>query len=283
MSGKLVVCASLLVGLLCAVFLSSFTRGGVDEPAITMYGAPSSVGMSCPRPGGLKMSVNAMQDSLKKNGIPTTPLTRFALTQYAAMRDVSMAAQAKEEFLRLDSKDRAMVMNLGKEVVVRSESVNAKDMAGAIAPLGFFDPAGFGDGRTKLAFLRSAELKHGRVCMLGSLGFIVSEKFHPIFDAWGDGPYVSAVASHFAPTAMKNFWGAFLILCGAHEYYLEFSRSKSAAMDGSDFGFDPLGLKPSKPADLLSLQNKEISNGRLAMLATAGMIAQELVTGKKIF
>merc|ERR1711988_1659982 len=102
-------------------------------------------------------------------------------------------------------------------------------------------PAGFTNDITESRFnaYRRAEIKHGRVCMSSSLGFVVSEKFHPIFDAWGDGPYVSAVASHFAPTAMKNFWGAFLILCGAHEYYLEFSRSKSAAMDGSDFGFDP--------------------------------------------
>jgi len=31
------------------------------------------------------------------------------------------------------------------------------------------------------------------------------------------------------------------------------------------------------------MQNKELNNGRLAMLAAAGMIAQELATGKKLF
>jgi hypothetical protein len=30
------------------------------------------------------------------------------------------------------------------------------------------------------------------------------------------------------------------------------------------------------------MQNKELNNGRLAMIATAGMIAQELVNGEKI-
>ena len=47
--------------------------------------------------------------------------------------------------------------------------------------------------------------------------------------------------------------------------------------------FDPLGLKPQNPAELLAMQNKEINNGRLAMIAAAGMIGQELATGNKLF
>merc|ERR1712151_1471270 len=54
------------------------------------------------------------------------------------------------------------------------------------------DPAGFSENGNVAAY-RRAELKHGRVCMQAALGIIVSEKFHPIFDAWGEGPYVSAV------------------------------------------------------------------------------------------
>ena len=45
---------------------------------------------------------------------------------------------------------------------------------------------------------------------------------------------------------------------------------------------DPLGLKPSDPAELATLQTKELNNGRLAMLAVAGIIAQELVNGKGV-
>ena len=41
--------------------------------------------------------------------------------------------------------------------------------------------------------------------------------------------------------------------------------------------FDPLGLKPK------AMQAKEINNGRLAMIAMAGMVVQELVTGNKLF
>ena len=49
-----------------------------------------------------------------------------------------------------------------------------------------------------------------------------------------------------------------------------------------DLGFDPLGLKPSDPADFARMQAKELSNGRLAMIAAAGMCVQEQVNGKAI-
>jgi Chlorophyll A-B binding protein len=47
--------------------------------------------------------------------------------------------------------------------------------------------------------------------------------------------------------------------------------------------FDPLQFKPENPLAFKLIQTKEINNGRLAMLAIAGIVAQELVTGEKIF
>merc|ERR1712054_433757 len=49
-----------------------------------------------------------------------------------------------------------------------------------------------------------------------------------------------------------------------------------------DIGFDPLGLKPTDPAEFLEMQTKELQNGRLAMLAFMGFLAQELVNEKTI-
>eukprot|EP00966_Prymnesium_polylepis_P219908 5087106-Prymnesium_polylepis.1 len=46
-----------------------------------------------------------------------------------------------------------------------------------------------------------------------------------------------------------------------------------------DLGFDPLGLKPTDPAELREMQTKELQNGRIAMLAAAGFMAQEAATG----
>lgn len=49
-----------------------------------------------------------------------------------------------------------------------------------------------------------------------------------------------------------------------------------------DLGFDPLGLKPDDAEEFFAMQTKELQNGRLAMLAAAGFLAQELVDGKGI-
>jgi len=50
-----------------------------------------------------------------------------------------------------------------------------------------------------------------------------------------------------------------------------------------NLGFDPLGLKPTNEKELVAMKTKELNNGRLAMIAAAGMIAQELATGQKLF
>jgi len=46
-----------------------------------------------------------------------------------------------------------------------------------------------------------------------------------------------------------------------------------------DLGFDPLGLKPTDPAEFRLMQEKELSHCRLAMIAAAGFLAQEAVSG----
>ena len=46
-----------------------------------------------------------------------------------------------------------------------------------------------------------------------------------------------------------------------------------------DLAWDPLGLKPTDPAEFKLMQERELSHGRLGMLAAAGFIAQEAVTG----
>merc|ERR1712226_1354215 len=143
---------TLLIGFLFAVFFS--TRNKVEEVAINMQGSPMS--MSCPRLA--PVSVNAVQQSLRKLGVPPSPMEKFALTSYAATRDVSMAAHAKEEFSKLDHETQAKLKKLGRDVVVRASSLNPEDMAGITEPLGFWDPAGFSkDG--DIAAYRRAEIK----------------------------------------------------------------------------------------------------------------------------
>jgi light-harvesting complex I chlorophyll a/b binding protein 4 len=50
-----------------------------------------------------------------------------------------------------------------------------------------------------------------------------------------------------------------------------------------DLKFDPLNFKPRGAKEYKSIATKELNNGRLAMLAVAGIVAQELVTNQSIF
>jgi hypothetical protein len=59
---------------------------------------------------------------------------------------------------------------------------------------------------------------------------------------------------------------------------LENQKLKPEYVPG-DIGFDPLGLKPTDPEEFRIMQTKELQNGRLAMLAAAGFLAQEFATG----
>jgi len=276
-TGKALLAIPFAIGFVVAVFFSPVpsTLGEVD--AINMRGSP--MGMSCPRTGPT-MSVSAMQNTLKKYVVPSSPMETFALTSWAATRDVRMAAKAREEFLKLDQVTQSKLRKLNQAVAVRASSIDPEELAGITEPLGFWDPAGFSENGNIAAY-RRAELKHGRVCMQASLGILVAENYHPIFDNWNEGPFVSAVATHFSETASKNFWPAFWIMAAGHE--LATSLVDYEGKELADYGFDPLNLKPEDPEELKILENKELNNGRLAMVGAAGMIAQELVTGKSIF
>lgn len=124
--------------------------------------------------------------------------------------------------------------------------------------------------------------------MLASVGFLVAEKFHPLFGGDIDAPSYLA----FQQTPLQKFWPFVVTAIAWIEYstsVVNFEEPGSALWtlkpdyETGDAGFDPLGLKPTDPAAFEEMQTKELQNGRLAMLGIAGMVAQELVTGSTIF
>merc|ERR1719326_650335 len=209
----------------------------------------------------------------------------------------------------LVTKDKLFMLSVGgQEQAVEAPAPKfsgeafAKSLPGVTAPLGFFDPLGFcsADGITegKIKFYREVELKHGRVGMLAAVGLVVGESFHPLFGGNIDVPAYLA----FQQTPLQTFWPAVVFAIAIPEIYSVFSFETPALFSGGplgakagnpwsirsdhesgDLGFDPLGLKPTDPAELKEMQTKELNNGRLAMIAAAGMIVQELATGQKLF
>jgi len=236
------------------------------------------------------------------NALPgSSPFKKIAVSAiqandlYNRGRDVSMMAGSLETqesldgLLGTDDETKEAVAKMEKAVAFK-----AQDMAGVTGPLGFFDPLGFTTDceQGKLLFYREVELKHGRVAMLATLGLLVGEQFHPLFGGNIDVP--SYVA--FQQTPLQTFWGAVVAAIAIPEIFSVFSfqepknllqwantwQMKTDRQPG-DLGFDPLGLKPQDAKEFKEMQTKELNNGRLAMIAAAGMIAQEVATGQKMF
>merc|ERR1719171_2523700 len=101
----------------------------------------------------------------------------------------------------MSSADRAVLVRAQQEAITKMSDLKA----GQTLPMGFWDPYGLSaklPNEGKMLFYREAELKHGRVCMLASLGFIVGENFHPLFGGNIDVPSVVA----FQETPLQTFW-----------------------------------------------------------------------------
>jgi len=181
---------------------------------------------------------------------------------------------------------------------VRCVSVEeVKKDSGVLAPTGYFDPAGLMSTQEQIdssyKHFKEVEIKHGRVAMLAAVGFIIAESFHPLFGGNIDAPSFMA----FQQTPLQKFWPVVVLAIGAFEYATSIPAFESP-VDGDastnwkirdehisgDAGlFGGKKLAETDPAKFKAIQTKEINNGRLAMLGIAGMVAQELVTGGKLF
>merc|ERR1712118_416490 len=100
-------------------------------------------------------------------------------------------------------------------MVATTPTFDVRSMPGVTAPLGFFDPLNFcGDASEgKIKFYREAEIKHGRVAMLASVGFVVGESFHPM---WGGNIDVPSYIA-FQETPLQSGLPAVAFLIAIHE------------------------------------------------------------------
>jgi len=160
-------------------------------------------------------------------------------------------------------------------------------LPGSLPPFENFDPFNLLDGKTfdQVRTWREAELAHCRVGMLAAAGFLVQEKFHPLFSGDG-GPAIKQI-----PALPPAIWFLITLSIGVCEAYRVqvgwsnpnepdhvFQKLRPTYVPG-DIGWDPLGLKPEDPEEFKLMQTKELQNGRVAMIAAAGFMAQEAVTG----
>ena len=131
--------------------------------------------------------------------------------------------------------------------------------------------------------------------MVAALGILVAEAWHPFYSI--NGPAIH----HFQriEELQPGFWLVPLLATGIFESYsiakgwaaVEETQGTVAWLKDDyvpgDLGWDRFKITPAKygkwSPEFREMRNKELQNGRLAMIAVAGVVAQELVDGKTIY
>lgn len=173
-----------------------------------------------------------------------------------------------------------------------SKTFDPKTTVGATSPFGFFDPAGLtlDIDESQYKLYQEAETKHGRVAMLAFLGIFLGEVI-PSSSISGPAIYqfqqAGEVFSYWAAATCAVIEGGYILknwqpLDETMNEPLGLAKLNKDAVPG-DYGFDPLNKKPKTEEAYNLIKTKELNNGRLAMIAVAGIVAQELVTGVSVF
>merc|ERR1711977_274031 len=148
-------------------------------------------------------------------------------------------------------------------------------------PVGFWDPLGFTADGDVASFKRrrSVEIKHGRICMLATIGYITPEITGklPGYLSPSAGLKFADIPNGLAAVSKVPTLGWAQI--AAYFGFCEFSGGFEDYKTGTpgDYGFKV--LTSADPAEKTKKLAAEIANGRLAMVAIIGMFFQDGLTG----
>lgn len=161
-------------------------------------------------------------------------------------------------------------------------------------------PSPWGQGEDSYYNYREAEVKHGRLAMLATLGWLSSEELQGAL-ARKFGLASDLAPGDLAPSLVNGGLGnlpswflpsVFMVTAwielvprrqGNRAEGAEITKYKpQRGRAPGDLGFDPLDLqsqaRASLGADLVQLHNAEVKHGRAAMIAIVAFVAQEFVS-----
>jgi len=159
-----------------------------------------------------------------------------------------------------------------------------------------FDPLGFAKNKRLLPWYREAELAHGRVCMLATLGLTIQTsgaKFEPFVTRYPTSSEDALLAATQVPVVGWLQIIAVIALSELWRYENVISKYDSGVKPG-DLGWNPTapvsGPRPKwfgptftaaySVEDFNNLKLREIKHARLAMFGFAFMIVQNAITGR---
>ena len=137
-----------------------------------------------------------------------------------------------------------------------------------------FDPLNCSTDISTLKRYREAEIKHGRLAMLASVGWPLSEIYHPYLSKLVDKVDILSINGK-VPSVLNGgldkvnpvFFMAIIVFTATLES-VGINKVYDEDTIPGDLGFDPLKLYVDKdPKTKRDLELKELNNGRLAMLA----------------
>ena len=175
-----------------------------------------------------------------------------------------------------------------KQAATTSTSLKAfENEIGAQPPLGFYDPLGLLNDADQERFdkLRYVELKHGRVCMLAFVGFLVPKAGIHLpgdidFEGNAFASFPSGLAAVNGPDAISTP-GLLQVL--AFIAFLEFRVMQDVTGQGEflgDFrnGFD-FGWDKKDPEWQTQKRTVELNQGRAAQMGILGLMVHEQLGG----
>ena len=156
-----------------------------------------------------------------------------------------------------------------------------EDALGAQAPLGFWDPLGLvADGdQEKFDRLRYVEIKHGRICMLGVVGYLVNKAGIYLPGDISFGTPFSSLGSGWDASFAVPVAGALQVF--AFVGFLELFVMKDIEGTGNEFvgdfrnGFIDFGWDSFDEETKLQKRAIELNQGRAAQMGLLGLMVHD--------